>query len=249
MRVIINADDLGMSDEVNDAIFTRMAQGCVTSASIMANGAGLQAALKQLSHFPQCSFGVHLNADEFVPLSKGRHLTRLLDVTGNFVPGRIRQVKSDTNLLRALTEEFSRQIETLLSLGVNISHIDSHHHVHTIPWLFPALKRVQYRYGIRKVRISMNICPPTSRTSQIKRWSKDLFNFLLRKLYRTTTVSGFTNLAVFSATAQLYANTLDSLELMVHPGLKTETQEASLLDSIAEKGLPWPATLINYWQL
>jgi len=249
MRVIVNADDLGMSDEVNEAIFARMAQGCVTSASIMANGSRLHAALTQLSHFPQCSFGVHLNADEFAPLSERRHLAPLLDEAGSFVPRRVRQVKSNRALLIALTHEFSCQIEKLLSAGVTISHIDSHHHVHTIPWLFPALKQVQYRYGIRKVRIAMNIYPPAQPAFRTKRWSKDLFNFLLRKLYRTTTVSGFTNLVTFATATHLHHHGPETLELMVHPGSPTETHEAVLLEVIAKEGLPWPGTLINYAQL
>lgn len=249
MRVIINADDLGMSDEVNEAIFTRMAQGCVTSASIMANGARLHAALQQLSHFPQCSFGVHLNADEFAPLSERQPLAPLLDDAGSFVPKRVRQVRTNRALLIALTREFSCQIEKLLSAGIKISHIDSHHHVHTIPWLFPALKQVQYRYGIRKVRLSMNMYPPTRTASRLVRWRKDLFNALLRRVYRTTTVSGFTNLATFSAVSALHDQSHDSVELMVHPGSQAETHEAALLDSIATAGLPWPGTLINYTQL
>ena len=65
MNVIINADDLGKSIEVNEAIFDMMARGSVTSATILANGPKLQNALTRLAHFPHCSFGVHLNADEF----------------------------------------------------------------------------------------------------------------------------------------------------------------------------------------
>jgi predicted glycoside hydrolase/deacetylase ChbG (UPF0249 family) len=249
MLAIINADDLGASEEINDAIFTRMAQGCVTSASLMANGPSLSSALRQLPHFPRCSFGAHLTADEFAPLSDRRPLRCLLDEEGNFVPGRIRKVATHHALRRALTEEFSQQIEKLLAMGVNISHIDSHHHVHTLPWLFPVLKQLQYRYGIRKVRIAMNIYPPDRQMDLREYYSKALFNFLLRNVYQTTTVGGFTNLETFTKRLRCNYDALDSVELMVHPGRSVDVCEAALLETIALEGLPWAGRLINYAQL
>jgi len=249
MNVIINADDLGMSDEVNDAIFDMMACGSVTSATILANGPQLQSALKKIDLFPHCSFGVHLNADEFVPLSDPGPLASILDESGSFRPRRIRQVKHDRHLLVALTNEFSCQIEKLLSSGVRLSHIDSHHHVHTIPWLFPVLKTVQRKYGIRKVRISRNIFSPSVTVSPAKCWQKDLYNFLLRKLYWTTTVTSFTDLVTFANAVCTRGVSPSSVELVVHPGSQTETQENEILEVIAEEGLPWSGNLINYRML
>ncbi len=249
MKVIINADDLGKSEEVNEAIFDMMTRGSVTSATIMANGPRLQGALKRVAQFPGCSFGVHLNADEFVPLSDPEPLANILDESGAFIPKRIRQVKVNRYLLAALTTEFSRQIERLLSSGVRLSHIDSHHHVHTIPALFPALKWIQYRYRIRKVRIARNIASPTMTGSRTAGWQKSLYNFMLRRLYRTTTVTGFTDLTTFTEAFRVYERSPDTVELMVHPDAQTGTRESKILEVIAKEGLPWPGKLINYLQL
>lgn len=143
-----------------------MAQGCITSSTILANGPAFDNAILRIRDYPQCSIGVHLNLTEFRPLVAGG-LFPILDGEGCFAGGRIRHIPIGGQLREAIFQEWCAQIERLASLGLRPSHIDSHHHVHTIPALFPVLKRVQRRFGLRKVRITMNIYPPDStKTSQ-----------------------------------------------------------------------------------
>src|SRR5690349_11238443 len=90
--VIINADDLGMSERVNEAIFDLMAQGRVTSATVMANGPAFRHAISGISRFPACSFGAHLNLTEFAPVTGGPDAALLtgaggcLSLAGKFGP-------------------------------------------------------------------------------------------------------------------------------------------------------------------
>jgi chitin disaccharide deacetylase len=79
MQVIVNADDLGMSREVNEAIFDLMARGRVTSASLLANAPATEEAIRTIPKFPQCSFGAHLNITEYEPLCRAADLLGLLD--------------------------------------------------------------------------------------------------------------------------------------------------------------------------
>jgi len=71
MQVIVNADDLGMSANVNEAIFELIAAGRISSATLMANGPAMREAAARLHLFPHCSFGVHLNLTQFQPLTGG----------------------------------------------------------------------------------------------------------------------------------------------------------------------------------
>ena len=73
--VIVNGDDLGASSEINRAIFDLMAQNKLTSASVLANGACVEAAIERTRYFPRCSFGVHLNVTEFEPTPCDRGVT------------------------------------------------------------------------------------------------------------------------------------------------------------------------------
>ena len=131
MRLIINADDLGRTPEANEAIFALMDQGLVTSATIMANSPFVEKALADLSHFPHYSFGIHLNVTEFTPLSSQAALGSLLDQEGNFSLKKFRQAVLHRHLQQAILKEWSSQVRKLQSYGLAISHIDSHHGVHT----------------------------------------------------------------------------------------------------------------------
>ena len=82
MRLIINADDLGLSPEVNESIFALMARRRLTSATILANAPYWEVAVRQAAHFPWCSFGIHLNLTQFQPLSAAPGLQPLLAEAG-----------------------------------------------------------------------------------------------------------------------------------------------------------------------
>src|SRR5215510_1621867 len=84
MRLIINADDLGASETVNDTVFELMSRKCVTSATLLANGPAITKVVRELVHFPYCSFGIHLNITEYWPISSENGLTPILDERGAF---------------------------------------------------------------------------------------------------------------------------------------------------------------------
>jgi predicted glycoside hydrolase/deacetylase ChbG (UPF0249 family) len=244
--VIVNADDLGISSEVNDAVFDFMARGLVTSATLIANAPRIEAATKRIGQFPSCSFGVHLNVTEFEPLTGPHGLKPLLDERGAFQRDPIRQVSIDSSLAEGILAEFCAQTEKLLSLGVEISHIDSHQHVHTIPRLFPILKKLQKKYGLRRVRISRNIYGSYESCSTPMRLKKMIFNFLLRNYRRTQTTQAFTDLKAFCDIGKSGRPSYRSVELMVHPGLRDYDDGTDLLPGLWRQSLSFPVRLINY---
>ena len=171
-----------------------MARNRITSATIMANGPAFEHAIRGLRQLRDRSFGIHLNLTEFGPLSHGPDAGLLTDHDGLLHRG-VARSRWKPGLIQAMYAELSAQVERLLSSGVSISHIDSHHHVHTIPLIFPVIKAVQRRYDIRKIRISKNIysddtpCPPALRARKL------LYNWALRAGGETT--DGFTDLSSF----------------------------------------------------
>jgi len=244
VRVIINADDLGGSRKVNGAIFQLMAAGCVTSATMLANGEAVEDAAMGAKDFAQCSFGVHLNASEFSPLTTGAGLSPILEPAGCFAGNALREVRITAALREALFHEWSAQVARVRSLGIAISHLDSHHHMHTVPGVFPVVKRVQRRFGIRKVRITMNIYPERLVVSRAHLLKKALWNFALRHVYRTVTTDGFTSLEVFLGVANKLGRRYHTVELMTHPGSSSYQPETDLLRSPAFA--PLRPLLISY---
>lgn len=249
MRVVINADDLGINPQVNDAIFGLMEEKRITSATLLANAPFLDQAVSRLSRHPDCSFGIHLNLTAFSPLTSPAGLREILDDSGSFQPN-MREAGFGRSLREAIFEEFSAQVEHLQSRGVAISHMDSHHHIHTIPGLFLVLKRLQRTYGIRKVRISKNVYARNEQISKSLSFNKKVFNFCLRWGFPLATITDcFSDFAAFLDRAASVAPTCRSYEVMVHPGHPDFREEWEMLRTRWEDTLPLPIEMINYRQL
>jgi predicted glycoside hydrolase/deacetylase ChbG (UPF0249 family) len=153
IRLVVNADDLGISARVNDGIVLAHRSGIVTAASIMAVGRAFDHAVGWCRRVPSLDVGVHLTlvaatpllaqasslkgADGRFPASAGAFLRR-------FLSGRIR--------LADIRAELSAQIERVLDHGVSVSHLDSHQHVHALPGIAQLALELAARYGIARVR-------------------------------------------------------------------------------------------------
>lgn len=251
MNFIINADDLGKSSAVNDAVFEMISSRLITSSTLMINGEAIEDAACRIKRYPECSFGVHLNISEFKPLSRRRALREILNETGSFdlsrSNGRNRELQFNPALIRAIYGEWCAQIEKALTLGIGISHLDSHHSVHVrTPQLLFILKCIQKKYGISKVRIRKNIySDPISKRAYLK---TNAVNYALRKCFKTKTTSGFTEFACFLEAASSKSISHPSVELMVHPGNPSRyfINEIALLRTPWMDKLPMKVNLINY---
>ena len=246
VQIIVNADDLGMSEVVNEAIFRAMERGVITSATMLANGPEVVAAARRVPRFPQCSFGVHLNLTEFKPVCEGNSsLSVILDEHGSFGSPSIRQVSIGLPLLKAIYEEWCAQVDRLMSLGVQPSHLDAHHHVHTIPQMLPVLGAMRRRFRINKARISRNVYDPSAPAERLLLAEKWLFNSALRAIgFRTVRI--FTDLEVF---LRVYADRPPSaltVEIMTHPGSPLSDEETRLLAGDWTKKLLYTPALVSY---
>src|SRR5262249_6336597 len=150
--------------------------------------------------------------------------------------------------LRPVYDEFCAQIEHLARLDVPLSHIDSHHHIHTKPELFPVLKAVQQRYRIRRVRIAKNIYlgeAPVRRSLLLR---KIAFNWALANIYRTRTTEGFTEATTLMNLTRGRAKSCATIEVMVHPGAAGDSVERPFYDTWLEAP-PTDVQLISYDEL
>ncbi len=249
MRVIINADDLGKSRIVNSAIFGLMEKGRVTSSTMLANGPAFEDAAMRARNFPQCSFGVHLNASEFFPLTSGAGLRHILNEAGGFAGNRLREIKITSELREALFQEWSAQVERLRMAGFSVSHFDSHHHMHTVVGVFPVLKRLQRKFSMRRVRITMNIYLEPAPAPLPRRLAKVAWNLALRNYFRTRTTDGFTSLETFVKAAARMKRDSRSVELMVHPGDESSSAETEILAGEWWRALPVALEPISYDEL
>jgi predicted glycoside hydrolase/deacetylase ChbG (UPF0249 family) len=251
--VVINADDFGYGPEVNSAIQEAGRRGCISSATIMANGPALSEALAMRPDLPQISFGIHLNLTEFSPLRPVAALKAagLVSADGTFLGSAFRQIRPSPRVLEACYEELNHQVQHLYEKGLRPSHFDSHHHIHTIPWLLPVVWQLQKKYKIFRLRNTLNVYPAGEIDASKLRllaakkiWQSASFLLGSKMPHR------FSSLHVFMANPLRPAfTTASSLELMCHPGqagFEAETQE------LLQKGssvLPAGYGLMNYCEM
>lgn len=135
IKVIINADDLGLNPIVNKTIDEALCNHYITSSTILANSEYLAEVKNIVLKHPNASFGVHLN------ITAGKSLTEnpvfnkygIMDENGCFILKQSFKVCPNANseLKGAIKEEWMKQVDLLLHHGICLSHVDGHHHCHT----------------------------------------------------------------------------------------------------------------------
>jgi hopanoid biosynthesis associated protein HpnK len=155
VRVIINADDFGLSQSVNEGIVKAHREGILTSATLMANTPGFEQAAALAAENPRLGVGLHLNVVRGFPVSKPESVPSLLTPEGRFPASAgkvIRGLYSRRLKAEDLERELRAQVEKALQAGVRLSHFDSEKNLHVIPPFFRAVLRLGREFGIKKVR-------------------------------------------------------------------------------------------------
>ena len=248
-RLIVNADDLGYDHVVNEDIFRLIEAGSVTSATILANGPAVEAAAARLRDFPRASFGVHLNFTEFPPLTRGAALNVLCDESGALATGWVGNLTLSGETRDAVFREWCAQVERALDLRVPVSHLDSHHHIHTLPGLFAVFKRVQLRFDIRKARLRRNIFNLGGRRRFGIQAATAAWNLALNTIVPTRTTDAFTEFATLYQRVVAGLPWTGTVELMCHPGNPLFEDETRLLEGDWRRVLGRDATMISYRDL
>jgi chitin disaccharide deacetylase len=153
-RLIINADDLGLSRGITDGILLAHRQGILTSASLMVNQPATAYAVEQLPSVPQLDVGVHLNLCQGQPVLPAKDVSTLVRSDGNFLsPADMgRKLVGFQVSSKQIEAEFGAQIDQMLSLGVTPSHADSHHRFHIYPAAAGAFHRALRARNIHRAR-------------------------------------------------------------------------------------------------
>lgn len=129
MKIINNADDFGYSNAVNYGIIDSHKYGGLTSTTIMANMPGFEHAINLAKENPNLGIGVHMTLTCGKPLLN-THKT-LIDENGNFKS--LSFYKDITTSIddEEVYKEWKAQIEYVYTAGIQPTHLDSHHHIHT----------------------------------------------------------------------------------------------------------------------
>jgi predicted glycoside hydrolase/deacetylase ChbG (UPF0249 family) len=247
-RLIVNADDFGLTRGINRAIGELHLAGVLTSATLMATGPAFDDAIALAQSLPTLGVGCHIVLVDGAPVSQPAHIPTLLGpdrknfrpslaaFTRDFFRGRIREAE--------IAHEAEAQIRRLQQSGIPVTHLDSHKHTHLLPAVTRALLRAMARCGVTAIRNPFE--PPWSlalghgtarRRTSLKLLSHAFersFQVQVRTSKPPVATTGGT-LAI-AATGSLSSDSLAQIlatlpptgtwELVVHPGYNDSALEA-----------------------
>jgi predicted glycoside hydrolase/deacetylase ChbG (UPF0249 family) len=189
-RLIITADDFGRDASCTQAIADSLANGQISSTSIMANGHCFEMACelartRGVGH----RIGVHLVLDEGPPMSP--QMRRFADPAGNLCVRR-RLIALGAEFARAIEAECAAQISRVIEAGIRPTHLDSHRHIHTALPIGRIVVALARRFNIRYVRPARNLSRSPSASARAYKW---MFNRYVAA--RTDTAQYFGDLEDF----------------------------------------------------
>lgn len=245
-QLIVNADDFGLTEDVNRGILVAHRDGILTSTSLLANGSAFEQAITSSRNFLQLSVGVHLNLSQGNPVSPANRIRSLVNEQGDL---HLSPLNLWARILRRqlsmedIRTECRAQMLKVIDAGIAPSHIDGHLHVHLLPQLSPVLIQVADEFGIRHVRCPTEVLDMTlpliwktngNNLSALKRsviaYGVNSFAERLREHLRTSGITcpnaffglahtGFLDANGLSAILSLLSN--GTTELMCHPGYES----------------------------
>ena len=130
--LIINADDFGMCNSINEAIIQALKAGVVRSTTLMVPCPWALHAMRFLAEHPEIPFGVHLTVisdpDDYRwgPVTSREKVPSLVDGAGYFYNFDDRHALLAQMELDELELEFRAQIEAVLAAGLKPTHLDWH---------------------------------------------------------------------------------------------------------------------------
>lgn len=238
--LIINADDFGFDSNANRAIVRSFEQGLCSSTTVMANMPGFEEAccLAQ-QHRLVDHVGVHLVMNVGTPLTEGiKKYPRFCERDGLLALSvSARHFTLETSEKHVLASEIRAQISRCRANGIAITHLDSHHHLHTRWAVLAVVLAVAQSEHVPFARMAQNCGPRFTLKNDVYKCVVN-FRIMSAGYSRTRYFCGLEEGQSLKEIDRITAKR-KSLEVMVHPLLN---EQGFVID--AGSGHPL-ATLIN----
>ncbi|RZL48474.1 MAG: ChbG/HpnK family deacetylase [Pedobacter sp.] len=225
--LIVNADDLGLSKSVNEAILFCYKKGYINSSSIITNTPFFDETAQLVQNNNVIiNLGVHINFAEGKPITDFKY-NEYLNNAGEWNWEKTRKYSNalSPEIKNAFLLELYAQIDKALAANLNITHIDSHYHLHILPSFYNLFIIAAKKYNL-KLRLAQ-----LSHEHNVIKYLYRLYINSKIKLNNHHYSKKFENLEEY---LKLFPKNKDqNIELMVHP-LFDDT--GNLTDSVDAKG-------------
>ncbi len=245
LRLIVNADDLGLTRGVNRAILQTHRRGIVTSATLMANAPAFEEAVTAVlasSEYETGKLGIgcHIVLIDGMPLSAPDKVRTLLAADSGAPKFRRKLWKfalaaiSGGISVDEIALEATAQIRKLQNSGLEIDHIDCHKHTHMFPGVLEGVLRAARETGVKAIRnpFEPSFARKFPNRDRARAWETALLNRMWSAKFRdavekagiTTTLGSLGVTATGTLTSEQFAQIARNLpsdgtyEFVCHPG-------------------------------
>ena len=155
-RLIVTADDFGMSTEVNEAVEIAHRKGILTSASLVVAGDAADDAIRRAKRMPNLGVGLHLALygapAQFNPRAGSRLAPDGINLGERPVTTGAAIVLSAHTRADA-RREIAAQFDAWRRSGLRLGHLDGHWHCHQHPSVLSMALSLGKHLGLRAIRV------------------------------------------------------------------------------------------------
>ncbi|MBC8278235.1 MAG: ChbG/HpnK family deacetylase [FCB group bacterium] len=235
-QVIVNADDFGLTESVNDGVIACHQAGIVRSTSVLANGDGLRDALEKSSDHPGLGLGIHLTLVFGKPVAPPEKVRSLIFKKGSLAAGYPKFAQRYfLGGIKSSEVEYEWEAQREKLAGIKIDHLDSHQHLHLLPGLFKLVVKLAQKWGIPYVRVpsenlKINLPAATHSGKVLNLYTLGKKRLLANSGLKTTDSffgSSFSGAMTADVWPKLWPRIPAGItEIMCHPGLENEQARA-----------------------
>lgn len=156
-QLIVNADDFGRHELINSAVEKAFNKGCLRSTTLMAGGEAFENAVEIAKRNPSLGVGIHFTLANGNPVLSPAEIPSLVTSTGQFHNNYIEFLKlflQGKIVLDEIRKELSAQLEKIQRTGLNLTHFDSHQHLHHIPRIIDITIDLAKSANIKAMRVA-----------------------------------------------------------------------------------------------
>jgi chitin disaccharide deacetylase len=188
-RLIVNADDFGLSPEVNAGIMRAHRDGILRTASLMVAEPAARTAAELARDNPALDVGLHAVVCQGRSILDSSRLGAAVSASGEFMDSPVSagmRYFFDRSLRAAMTDELRAQVERHLELVGYLNHIDGHLNFHVHPLFADILVNLAVEYKVPCIRLPRERVMTTIRLRQDNAMRKIVESVIFRTLSRRT---------------------------------------------------------------
>jgi predicted glycoside hydrolase/deacetylase ChbG (UPF0249 family) len=160
-RLIVNADDFGLTPGINRAVVDLHDAGALGSTTLMADGPHFDAAAAMSRQHPALGIGCHIVLVDGTPTAHPDSIPTLLGLKNESQSAPafrqtlgifVRDLHAGRITRADIEREATAQICRLQQAGISVTHVDTHKHTHMFPAVLDAVVSAALACGIRAIR-------------------------------------------------------------------------------------------------